>query len=80
MRYGISRFFLSMSYNESQILDRVLNAIDSDDIQEIAMYAESNLTKVQLDVLQKMLNTTFQEKKETSDCIHNIKQFLYFIE
>jgi len=56
-----------------------LKAIDSDDIQEIALLVESNLTKVQLDGLQKMLNKSLQLKEETSDEIQNIKQFLSFI-
>lgn len=56
-----------------------MKAIDSDDIQEIALLVESNLTKVQLDGLQKMLNKSLQLKEETSDEIQNIKQFLSFI-
>lgn len=68
-----------MNNYESQILNRILKAIDSDDIQEIALLVESNLTKVQLDGLQKMLNKSLQLKEETSDEIQNIKQFLSFI-
>lgn len=69
-----------MSNYESQILERVLNAIDSDDIQEIALFVDSNLTKEQICKLQKMLNKTLQEKDGAPDSTYNIKQFLYFIE
>lgn len=69
-----------MSNYESKIIERVLNVIDSDDIQETALFVESNLTKEQICKLQKMLNAVLKEKQDTSDRTQNIKQFLYFIE
>ena len=80
MRYGINRFFSLMSNFQTKILQKVLNAIDSDDILTIALHVESNLSKEQIDKLQKMLKTELQQKNESSDNIHCIKQFLNFIE
>ncbi|MBL0328985.1 MAG: hypothetical protein IPP64_06125 [Bacteroidetes bacterium] len=69
-----------MSNFQTKILQKVLNAIDSDDILTIALHVESNLSKEQIDKLQKMLKTELQQKNESSDNIHCIKQFLNFIE
>lgn len=69
-----------MNNFQTKILQKVLNAIDSDDIQAIALFVESNLSKEHIDKLQKMLKEELQEKNETSDETHCIKQFLNFIE
>lgn len=80
MRYGISRFFLLMNNFQTKILQKLLDAIDSDDIQSIALFVESNLSKDEIDKLQKKLKTELKEKDETSDETQYIKQFLNFIE
>lgn len=69
-----------MSNFQTKILQKVLNAIDSDDIQSIALFVESNLSKEQIDKLQKMLKTELQKKYENSDETNCIKQFINFIE
>ena len=69
-----------MSKFHTEILQKVLNAIDSDDIQEIALFVESNLSKDQIDRLQKMLKTELKEKNNNYKHTICIKQFLNFIE
>ncbi len=56
------------------------NAIDSDDIQVIASLIESNLSKEQIDKLQKMLKIALQKNEFPSYEACSISQLLNFID
>ena len=75
MRYGISRFFFLMDNLQTQILNKVMNAIDSDDILEIASCTESNLSKEQLDEFKKILIKYIYENPNSV----SVKQLINFL-
>lgn len=81
MLLRISRFsFLQMSASYIQIIDKILNAIDSDDIQVLALSIEANLPKEETAKLEKMLKVLLQENKLNNDEANLIKQFHRFLQ
>lgn len=68
-----------MSTPQIPIIDKILNVIDSDDIQILSLAIEANLPKEKIDELKKMLKRLLHENKLNSDETYIIKQFLHFI-
>lgn len=81
MLLRISRFsFLQMSDSHIQIIYKILNAIDSDDIQVLALSIEANLPKEETAKLKKMLKMFLQKNKLNNDEANLIKQFHRFLQ
>lgn len=68
-----------MSTPQILIIDKILNSIDSDDIQIMALAVEANLPKEKTDELKKMLKILLHENILNIDESYLIKQFLHFI-
>lgn len=68
-----------MSTPQILIIDKILNSIDSDDIQILALAIEANLPKEKTDELKKMLKMLLHDNKLNIDEAYIVKQFLHFI-
>lgn len=69
-----------MQIDFNNIIHKVINAIDSDDIQATAILVESNLSKDQIDKLQKELKATLQKSELVPDKVYSLRQFLLFMD
>lgn len=69
-----------MNKLQAEILNKLQNTIDSDDIQTIASSLESNLSKEQIDKLQKMLKEQLSKTSIYTYKTLSIKQLLAFLE
>lgn len=63
----------------NQTIDKIKNAIDSDDVQAIASYIETNVPNKETDVLQLMLKQLLEKKDLNMWETKSVKQFLEFI-
>lgn len=78
MLLRINRFsFLQMS--TISIIDKIINAIDSDDIQVLALSIEANLPKEATEKLKIMLNVLLKENILNTDEIDTVRRFLSFV-
>jgi len=68
-----------MSTPQILIIDKILNSIDSDDIQILALAIEANLPKEKTDELKKVLKMLLHDNKLNIDEAYIVKQFLHFI-
>jgi hypothetical protein len=80
MRYGISRFFHSMNTLQALILRKVIDAIDSDDIELLANQIESDFSGEELLKLQKMLKAQIARSEKNAPGTRHLKQLLTFID
>jgi hypothetical protein len=67
------------SHLNIQLLYKILYAIDSDEIQELAMLFDDNLPKEEILKLKKMLNDALHKKDLTHQNSCNIKCFMAFL-
>lgn len=75
----INRFsFLQMS--TISIIDKIINAIDSDDIQVLALSIEANLPKEATEKLKIKLKVLLNGNKLNTDEADTVKQFLSFMQ
>ena len=80
MLLRINRFsFLQMTRSPIPILDKILNTIDSDDIQILALSIEANLTKVKTGKLKKMLKSLLLKNKLNTEEANIVRRFLSFM-
>jgi|GEM_PF-5823149 len=63
-----------------QPLYKILNAIDSDEIQELALLLDDNLPKETILKLKKMLNDLLLKNSMSYQNSSNIKCFLNFLD
>lgn len=68
-----------MSDQMTNIIDRIKTAIDSDDVLAIALFAESNLTKVELMNFKSLLKEHLKNHTAMPVDQRNIKQLLDFL-
>jgi hypothetical protein len=62
------------------IIDKIINSIDSDDIQILALSIETNLPKEATEKLKIMLNLLLKENKLNPDEADTVRQFLNFMQ
>lgn len=62
------------------IIDKIINAIDSDDIQVLALSVEANLPKEATEKLKIMLKVLLKENKLNTDEAYTVRQFLSFMQ
>lgn len=62
------------------IIDKIINAIDSDDIQVLALSVEANLPKEATEKLKIMLKILLKENKLNTDEAYTVRQFLSFMQ
>lgn len=62
------------------IIDKIINAIDSDDIQVLALSVEANLPKEATEKLKIMLKVLLKENKLNTDEADTVRQFLSFMQ
>lgn len=75
---GFFTYIDNASYLNIQIHYKILYAIDSDEIQELAMLLDDNLPKEKILKLEKMLNDLLLENDLTCKNICNIRCFMAF--
>jgi ribosomal protein S13 len=68
------------SHLNIELLYKILYAIDSDEIQELAMLVDDNLPKEKILKLEKMLNTLLLENDLTYQNSSNIKHFINYFD
>lgn len=68
------------SHLNIQLLYKILYAIDSDEIHELALQFENNLPKDMILIFKKMLNDDLQEDDLSFQNINNIKCFRDFLD
>ena len=79
MLLRINRFsFLQMS--TISIIDKIINAIDSDDVQVLALSIDANLPKEKTEKLKIMLKVLLKENKLNTDEADTVRQFLSFMQ
>lgn len=79
MLLRINRFsFLQMGI--ISIIDKIINAIDSDDIQVLVLSVEANLPKEAAENLKIMLKVLLKENKLNTDEADTVRQFLSFMQ
>lgn len=62
------------------IIDKIINAIDSDDIQVLALSVEANFPKEATEKLKIMLKVLLKENKLNTDEADTVTQFLSFMQ
>jgi len=67
-------------YNIEQIINKLINATDSDDVQSIAIFIEYNISKEEQSRLKKMLKEYSCKNAESTVQALSIKQLLDFLE
>jgi cellulase/cellobiase CelA1 len=65
---------------QNQIITKIFNAVDSDDIHALASNAETNLTKEGVDEIKKKLKQMIEEQQLNTFQTRSVKQFLYFLQ
>jgi hypothetical protein len=68
------------SHLNIELLYKILYAIDSDEIQELAMLVDDNLPKEKILKLEKMLNALLLENDLTYQNTCNIKHFINYFD
>lgn len=69
-----------MGYSKEQILDKLSNSTDTDDIQSIATLIEYNISKEEQLKLKKLLKELILEKRVNVFEALSIKRLLDFLE
>ncbi|MDP1746571.1 MAG: hypothetical protein Q8L90_13415 [Bacteroidota bacterium] len=69
-----------MSTISIPIFDKIINAIDSDDVQVLALSVEANLPKEATGKLKIMLKVLLKENKLNTDEADTVRQFLSFMQ
>lgn len=77
---GFFIYILMHNYLNIQLLYKILYAIDSDEIQEIALLLDVNLPKEKVLKLKKMLNDILLDNNLTHQNTCNIKYFMTFLD
>lgn len=65
--------------NSNILISKIVNAVDSDELQSIALNVECNLPKEKIDKLKNMLKDTICTGSVNQENTYRIKQFLSFI-
>jgi len=69
-----------MGYSKEQILDKLSNSTDTDDIQNIAMLIDYNISKEEQLKLKKLLKEIIYEKGLDDSETLSLKHLLYFLD
>jgi len=65
--------------NSNILISKIFNAVDSDELQSIALNVECNLPKEKMDKLKIMLKDAIYSNSINQENAFRIKQFLSFI-
>lgn len=65
--------------SNNHIVNKIINAIDSDDILNVVLYVETNLSKDNTDKLKKMLKSKLLKKALDAEKLNAIKKFIDFL-
>ncbi|OFY84096.1 MAG: hypothetical protein A3F72_19650 [Bacteroidetes bacterium RIFCSPLOWO2_12_FULL_35_15] len=71
--------FFNMQITQIDIINKILNAIDSDDLLELASFIECRLPIEEIYKIKRILILFLKENKLNADQINKAKQFINFL-